>query len=75
MIIIRLSQRGFKKKHQYKIIAVEKRSKRDGAYLENLGYFNKKKKEVNIDLKRINDWVAKGAKLSPAVKKLIEKKK
>ena len=75
MIIIRLVQRGTKKKHLYRIVAIERRSKRNGPYSDVLGFYNKQKKEINIDKSKINQWLGKGAKLTNAVKELISDSK
>jgi small subunit ribosomal protein S16 len=71
---IRLSRIGKKAVPFYRIVAVDGRKKRDGAYLENLGtYDGLKGTFVQFYPERINDWVAKGAIVTDAVKKLQKK--
>ena len=68
---IRLSRIGKKHAPFYRIVAIDARKKRDGASLEILGTYNPLKGElVQFHNDRINDWVAKGAVPSDAVKKL-----
>jgi len=72
---IRLSR--FGKKHQptYRIIAVDESKKRDGKYLENLGFYNPivKPAVVKIDKERFEYWLSVGAKPTEAVRNLIKK--
>jgi len=69
---IRLSRIGRKNRPYWRIIAVDSRKKRDGAFLENLGAYDPIKHEVyQLHTDRINDWVSKGAICSDAVKKII----
>ncbi len=70
---IRLSRTGRKNRPFWRIVAVDSRKKRDGAYLENLGSYDPLKHEVlGLHTDRINDWVSKGAICSDTVKKLIK---
>lgn len=56
----------------YRIVAVTDRSRRDGKPLEVLGYYNPAKKDLKIDKKKVEDWVKKGAQITPSVAKLIK---
>ena len=68
---IRLSRVGTKHVPYYRIIAVDSRAKRDGAYLDNLGTYDAvHSKLVQFHADRIEQWVAKGAILSDTVKRL-----
>lgn len=68
---IRLSRIGKKHVPFFRIIAIDSRKKRDGAYLENLGTYDVlNNKFVQFHEERINDWVAKGAVVTDSVKKL-----
>jgi small subunit ribosomal protein S16 len=54
-----------------RIVAIDSRKKRDGAYLEDLGTYDMlKSKLVVFHADRINDWIAKGAVVTDSVKKL-----
>ena len=68
---IRLSRIGKKHVPFFRIIAIDSRKKRDGAYLENLGTYDVLNNTfVQFHEERINDWVAKGAVVTDSVKKL-----
>jgi small subunit ribosomal protein S16 len=68
---IRLSRIGKKKAPFYRIVAVDGRKKRDGAFLENLGSVNGLNGEiVQYHKDRIEYWLTQGAIPSDAVKKL-----
>ncbi len=68
---IRLSRLGKKNAPQFRIVAVDSRRKRDGAFLEDLGTYNPiTGKLVQFHLDRINDWVSKGAILTESVHRL-----
>jgi len=70
---IRLSRIGKKKVPYYRIVAVDSRSKRDGACLENLGTFDGLKgKLIQFHEERLKDWIAKGAILTDSVRKIYK---
>ena len=74
---IRLMRIGKKGYPNYRIIVIDKRKKRDGAYLEKLGYYNPMTSppELTLDYKKFNAWLKKGAVLSEGFKKLKNKLK
>ena len=65
---------GAKKRPSYRIVVKEKRSKRDGAYLENLGTYNPRRQppEVNLNADRVRYWIEKGAQPTDTVRRLIK---
>ena len=68
---IRLARIGKKHAPFFRIVAIDSRKKRDGAYLETLGTYDVLKGAlVQFNVERINDWVSKGAILSDSVKKM-----
>lgn len=72
-VTIRLSRIGKKHTPFYRIVAVDSRKKRDGAYLDNLGtYDGLKGTVVQLNLEGINNWIAKGATLSDTVKRICK---
>ena len=73
MVIIRLSRFGRKKAPFYRVVALDSTKKTTGKYLEVLGTWNPKKKEIKLEKEKIKAWVAKGASMSATVKKLLEK--
>ena len=64
---------GAKKSPSYRGVVKEKLSKRDGAYVENVGFYNPTRNpaEVRLDLERVNYWIARGAQPTDTVRDLI----
>ena len=75
MLAIRLMRMGAKKKPSYRVIVKEKASKRDGAYLENVGFYDPTRNpaEVRLDMNRVSYWIGKGAQPTDTVRQLIKK--
>jgi small subunit ribosomal protein S16 len=74
LLAIKLMRTGAKKRPSYRIIVKEKQSKRDGAYLENLGTYNPTRQpaEIKLDLERVRYWIEKGAQPTDTVDRLIK---
>ena len=76
MVIIRLSRAGAKKRPFYHVTVADRRAPRDGRFIERLGFFNPiargQEERLRIDIDKLDDWIAKGAKVSPRVQKLIK---
>jgi len=76
MVTIRLSRGGAKKQPFYHIVATDRRARRDGRYIERLGYYNPVARgesvAVNIDLSRIDHWLGHGAQMSERVNKIVK---
>jgi len=74
MLAIRLMRMGAKKSPSYRVVVKEKLSKRDGAYVENVGFYNPTRDpaEVRLDMERVNYWIAKGAQPTDTVRDLIK---
>jgi small subunit ribosomal protein S16 len=75
LLSIRLTRRGAKKKPFYRIIVTEKRSKRDGRFIESIGYYDpcRNPADVKIDRERVNYWLERGAQPSETVRSLIKR--
>lgn len=67
MLAIRFARRGTNKKPTYRIIVTEKSRDNFGKFLENLGHYNPKTKEAEVNAERINYWIDHGAQPSPTV--------
>lgn len=69
MLKIKLTRLGKKKEPRYRIVVNERRDKRDGSYLVSLGYYHpaENPKELKLDLKAYDEWIAKGAKPTATV--------
>jgi small subunit ribosomal protein S16 len=74
LLAIKLMRTGAKKSPSYRVVVKEKQSKRDGAYLENLGTYNPTRNpaEIKLDHTRINYWIEKGAQPTDTVNRLIK---
>lgn len=77
MVTIRLSRGGAKKKPFYQIVVTDSRNRRDGRYLERLGFYNpmsrnESEESLRIDLDRVDHWVGNGAQLSERVAQLVK---
>lgn len=71
MVKIRLKRLGYKKNPSYRIIAIDSRSKREGAPIEELGFYNPKSKEMKLNVARAKERLSQGAQASDTVKYLI----
>lgn len=72
MVKIRLKRLGYKKNPTYRIIVIDSRSKREGAPIEELGFYNPKTKEMKLNKQSAENWVKKGAQTSETVAYLIK---
>ena len=74
MVRIRLARGGAKKKPYYRIVVADQRCKRDGRYLERIGFYNPMVKEnrFEIDVERLKHWLSTGAQPSDRVGKLMK---
>ena len=71
MVKIRLKRLGYKKNPFYRIVVITSTSKREGAPVQELGYYNPKTKEMKLDKQTALDWINKGAQPTETVKYLI----
>ncbi len=76
MVVIRLARGGAKKRPFYHVVVTDSRNKRDGRYIERLGYFNPvaggQDKRLELKLDRVEHWRSVGAKLSDRVTSLVK---
>ena len=71
---LRLTRVGKTKQPQYRIVAADSRSPRDGRFIEILGHYNPREDPslVNVDNDRIVRWLGQGAQPTERVRKLLE---
>ncbi len=76
MLSIRLTRMGAKKRPFYRIVVTEKRSKRDGRFVESVGYYDpcRNPADVKINRERVKYWIERGAQPSETVRSLINRK-
>ena len=76
MVSIRLSRAGAKKRPFYHLVVTDSRNRRDGRYIERVGFFNpvgtEKEENLRVDLERVDYWLSQGAKPSERVVTLLK---
>ncbi len=72
MIKIRLSRSGVRNNPFYRIVAIDERKGPKGKFLDIVGYFHPLKKTLKVDKKILDKWIKVGAKISPAVEKILK---
>lgn len=76
MVTIRLARGGAKKRPFYQVVVTDSRNRRDGKYIERIGFFNPvaRGKEVRLNLngERVDYWLSQGAQTSERVASLIK---
>jgi len=74
-VTIRLRREGALNRPYFKVVVADKRSPRDGKFIEIVGTYDPKKAGPNTTLKldRIEHWISKGAQPSDTVRSLIKK--
>ena len=72
---IRLRRMGARNQPSYRVVVVDSRKKRDGAFIEKIGYYDPKPEEYQykIDQERALYWLEKGAIPSDTVRSLLKK--
>ena len=73
MLTLRLSRAGTKKRPVYHLVAADKRARRDGRFVENLGYFIPHRDVLVLKQDRIDHWLSVGAQTTATAKQLIRK--
>ena len=75
MVRIRLQRVGAKNQPSYRVVVIDSRSPRDGAYLERIGHYNPltDPETVVIDQAEALKWLQRGAQPSEAVARLLSK--
>ena len=76
MVVIRLARGGSKKRPFYSVVVTDSRNRRDGRFIERVGFYNpvanEKQERVRLNAERLNHWVGQGAQVSDAVTKLLK---
>lgn len=76
MVSIRLSRGGAKKRPFYHFIVTDSRNRRDGRYIERLGYYNPCGDDsdacLRVDLERAEHWLGLGAQPTDRVRALLK---
>lgn len=76
MVVIRLSRGGAKKRPFYTVVVADSRTRRDGRFVERLGFYNPvasgSAEELRLDMERLAYWKSVGAQVSPRVAQLAK---
>ncbi|HYF58069.1 MAG TPA: 30S ribosomal protein S16 [Burkholderiaceae bacterium] len=76
MVVLRLSRGGAKARPFYNVVATDSRNRRDGRFIERLGFYNPiasgSEQGLRLSLERIEYWQSHGAQVSPTVQRLIK---
>ncbi|MGO4765895.1 30S ribosomal protein S16 [Cupriavidus sp. 2KB_3] len=76
MVVIRLARGGSKKRPFFNIVAADSRNRRDGRFIERVGFYNPlasgKEESLRLVQDRLTYWQGVGAQLSPTVARLVK---
>ena len=75
MLMLKLKKKGKRDTASMRLIASDKRSKLDGKYVDDLGWFNPHSDDHSLDKDRIEHWLKSGAKPTAAVHNLLVRAK
>ena len=75
MVVIRLARGGAKKRPFFNVVVADSRDRRDGRFIERVGFYDPKapqgREALRVNLERVSHWSGKGAQLSPTVTRLV----
>lgn len=76
MVVIRLSRGGAKARPFFNIVVADKRTRRDGRFIERLGFYNPiaqgNESKLQLDKARVDHWVGNGAQMTDKVRSLYK---
>lgn len=76
MVVIRLARGGAKKRPFYNMVVTDSRNRRDGRFIERVGFYNPvaaaSEQGLRVDTERLAYWQGKGAQMSPTVARLVK---
>lgn len=76
MVVIRLARGGAKKRPFYSMVVTDSRTRRDGRFVERVGFYNPKaaanEQGLSVNVERLSYWQGQGAQLSPTVARLVK---
>lgn len=76
MVVIRLARSGAKKRPFFNMVVTDSRNRRDGRFVERVGFYNPKasqnEKALVVNTERLAFWQSKGAQLSPTAARLVK---
>ena len=79
MVVIRLARGGAKKRPFFNIVVADSRTRRDGRFIERVGFYNPVaaggEQPLRVAFDRVEHWASHGALLSPTVQRLVAQAK
>ena len=75
MVKVRLKRTGTRNASCFRVVVMDQRSSRDGKAIEELGYYNPRRKEEKINLERADYWKGVGADFSETVEAILNRAK
>lgn len=79
MVVIRLSRGGAKKRPFYNLVVANSQNRRDGRFIERVGFYNPvasgQAEALRVSFDRVDYWLSVGAQLSPTVERLVKQAK
>ena len=76
MVIIRLSRGGSKHRPFYNVVVADSRNRRDGRFIERVGFYNpvapEGQESLRLQMDRVSHWQERGAQLSDTVARLVK---
>jgi small subunit ribosomal protein S16 len=79
MVVIRMARGGAKKRPFYNIVVADRRNRRDGRFIERVGFYDPMAsgaaEQLRVAMDRVGYWTGVGAQVSPAVARLVEQAK
>ncbi len=79
MVVIRLARGGAKKRPFYNIVVADSRERRDGRFIERIGFYNPVasggEQPLRVAYDRLEHWTSHGAQPSPTVARLVAQAK
>ena len=75
MLVVKLRLIGKKGQHSFRVVVQEKRSKLQGAFTDDLGWFNPHTNQVKLNQERLKHWLDNGAQLTESMEKVMKHSK
>jgi small subunit ribosomal protein S16 len=76
MVVIRLARSGAKKRPFFNMVVTDSRNRRDGRFIERIGFYNpvaaESEQGLRVDAQRLSYWQGQGAQMSPTVARLVK---
>ncbi len=77
MVVIRLARGGAKKRPFYNVVVTDSRNRRDGRFVERIGFYNPvasgQAESLRVAMDRLTYWQEQGAQMSPTAARLVKK--